>query len=83
MPDIHPGKVSTIGFTATVSNPYEKGIMPIIVGTDIGCGITAIKLEEKRFEFQKLDKELRVSYKPTAFRRLVVDPPNNTDYQHN
>lgn len=55
MPDIHPGKVSTIGFTSTIKNIYN-GVMPIIIGNDIGCGILAIKLKDKRFEPLKLDK---------------------------
>ena len=65
MPDIHPGKVSTIGFTSTLHDRY-KGIMPIIIGTDIGCGILAIKLKEKRFEPQKLDKVIRENI-PSGF----------------
>ena len=32
MPDVHPGKVGTIGFTATVGS----SLMPNVVGIDIG-----------------------------------------------
>ncbi len=35
MPDVHPGKVGTIGLTMTVGNR----ILPNIVGIDIGCGM--------------------------------------------
>lgn len=52
MPDVHPGKVGTIGFTATVGNR----IIPNVVGIDIGCGVTLAKLRQKKVEFQKLDK---------------------------
>lgn len=51
MPDVHPGKVCTIGLTMTVGTK----IMPNIVGIDIGCGITLAKLKQKNIEFQKLD----------------------------
>ena len=55
MPDVHPGKVGTIGFTSTIG---EK-ILPNVVGIDIGCGITMAKLKQKKAEFQKLDKVIR------------------------
>lgn len=55
MPDVHPGKVGTIGFTAVVG---EK-LLPNVVGIDIGCGITIAKLKQKRMEFQKLDTVIR------------------------
>lgn len=50
MPDVHPGKVGTIGFTSTI----EKMVMPMVVGIDIGCGIIIAKLKQKKIEFQKL-----------------------------
>ncbi|MBQ9927308.1 MAG: RtcB family protein [Lachnospiraceae bacterium] len=52
MPDVHPGKVGTIGLTMTVENK----IMPNLLGIDIGCGMACVELKEKRMEFQKLDK---------------------------
>lgn len=55
MPDVHPGKVGTIGFTSTVG----KKILPNIVGIDIGCGVTLAKLKQRKKEFQKLDKVIR------------------------
>lgn len=55
MPDVHPGKVGTIGFTSTIGD----GILPNIVGIDIGCGITMAKLKQKKVEFQKLDTVIR------------------------
>lgn len=53
MPDVHPGKVGTIGFTATVT---EK-ILPNVVGIDIGCGMALARLKQKKTEFQKLDTQ--------------------------
>lgn len=55
MPDVHPGKVGTIGFTGT----FQKMLMPFVVGIDIGCGISLVKLREERVEFQKLDRIIR------------------------
>lgn len=55
MPDVHPGKVGTIGFTSTVG----KRILPNVVGIDIGCGVILAKLKQKKVEFQKLDKVIR------------------------
>ena len=52
MPDVHPGKVGTIGLTMTVGNK----IMPNLLGIDIGCGMICAELKEKRMEFQKLDR---------------------------
>ena len=55
MPDVHPGKVGTIGFTAS----FEGALMPNVVGVDMGCGITLAKLKQKRAELQKLDRVIR------------------------
>ena len=55
MPDVHPGKVGTIGLTMTVG----ERILPNLVGIDIGCGITLAKLKQKKVEFQKLDTVIR------------------------
>ena len=55
MPDVHPGKVGTIGFTAT----FDQALMPNVVGVDMGCGITLVKLKQRRAEFQKLDRVIR------------------------
>jgi len=55
MPDVHPGKVGTIGFTATVGGR----VLPNVVGIDIGCGITLARLRQKKEEWQRLDKVIR------------------------
>lgn len=55
MPDVHPGKVGTIGLTMTVG----ERVIPNLLGIDIGCGITCVKIKEKRMEFQKLDKVIQ------------------------
>ncbi len=55
MPDVHPGKVCTIGLTMTVGS----SLLPNLVGVDIGCGMTIAKIKTKNIEFQKLDKVIR------------------------
>ena len=57
MPDVHPGKVGTIGFTATVGSR----ILPQVVGIDIGCGITLARLSSKARKdcFPRLDTLIR------------------------
>lgn len=55
MPDVHPGKVGTIGLTMTVGD----SLLPNLVGVDIGCGMTIAKLKTKTLEFLKLDTVIR------------------------
>ena len=55
MPDVHPGKVGTIGLTMTVGD----SILPSLVGVDIGCGMTIAKVKTKGVECQKLDAVIR------------------------
>lgn len=62
MPDVHPGKVGTIGFTSTLGDK----VLPNVIGIDIGCGITLAKIKQKKVEFQKLDKVIRENI-PSGF----------------
>ncbi len=55
MPDVHAGKGCVIGTTMTITDK----IVPGLIGVDIGCGISAVKLTGKRLELQKLDKLIR------------------------
>lgn len=55
MPDVHPGKVGTIGLTMTVGS----SLLPNLVGVDIGCGMTIARLKIKTLEFLKLDTLIR------------------------
>ena len=55
MPDVHPGKVGTIGFTSTLG----KRVLPNVIGIDIGCGMSLAKIKGKTKEFQKLDVVIR------------------------
>lgn len=55
MPDIHPGKVGPIGLAMTVTDK----VIPQLLGVDIGCGMTCVKLNKDNAEFQKLDRVIR------------------------
>jgi len=63
MPDVHPGKVGTIGLTMTISDR----IMPNLIGIDIGCGITLAQIQGKKIECQKLDAVIREKI-PSGFQ---------------
>lgn len=61
MPDYHEGKGSVIGYTQklNLSNPR---ICPNVVGVDIGCRISAIKLSNiQNLNFEKIDKWIRAN----------------------
>ncbi len=55
MPDIHPGKVGPIGLSMTLTDK----VIPQLLGADIGCGMTCVKINKDHTEFQKLDKVIR------------------------
>lgn len=63
MPDVHPGKVGTIGLTMTVGDK----IMPNLIGIDIGCGMQLAKIKGKKTEYQKLDTVIRENV-PSGFQ---------------
>lgn len=52
MPDVHPGYIGPVGLTMTI---IDKA-MPGLVGTDIGCGVSYMKIRKTNIEFQKLDR---------------------------
>ena len=62
MPDIHPGKIGPIGLSMTVTDK----VIPQLLGTDIGCGMTCVKLNKTNAEFQKLDRIIRENV-PSGF----------------
>lgn len=55
MPDVHAGKGCVIGTTMTITDKIAPGL----IGVDIGCGMSAVKISGKRIELQKLDKLIR------------------------
>ena len=62
MPDIHPGKVGPIGLSMTVTDK----VIPQLLGVDIGCDMTCVKLNKGNAEFQKLDRVIRENV-PSGF----------------
>ena len=57
MPDVHPGTLSTIGFTSTLGSI----VLPNVIGIDIGCGVTMAQIIGRANEYEKLDKVIRES----------------------
>lgn len=55
MPDVHAGNGCTIGTTMTIG---ERAV-PSLVGVDIGCGMETIQMEERAFDFDRLDRVIR------------------------
>ena len=51
MPDCHAGAGCVIGTTMTI----QDKVIPNLVGVDIGCGMLATKLKEKRIDLPKFD----------------------------
>ena len=64
MPDIHAGSGCTIGTTMTI----EDRVVPNLVGVDIGCGMSVVKLglTKKDVDFAALDNIIR-TYIPSGF----------------
>jgi len=62
MPDIHPCKIAPIGLSMTVTGK----VVPQLLGVDIGCGMTCVKLNKNNVEFQKLDRVIRENI-PSGF----------------
>ena len=61
MPDCHAGKGCTVGTTMTITDK----VVPNLVGVDIGCGVAAVKINDK-LDLDKLDKVIR-TYIPHGF----------------
>jgi RNA-splicing ligase RtcB len=55
MPDVHLGKGTVIGFTASI----DDAVIPSVVGVDIGCGVCACNLGRGALRFDKLDTFIR------------------------
>lgn len=63
MPDVHPGKVGTIGFTSTLEAAFCR--MWQVLTSDAGYWLEGWK--QKKTEFQKLDTVIR-NYIPAGFQ---------------
>lgn len=73
MPDVHAGKGCVVGMTMTIKDK----ICPNFVGSDIGCGVTVIKIKlpkkSKNIDFNKLDKVIRKINQPSYLSSEEVD----------
>ena len=56
MPDCHYGRGAVVGTTIAYTNNI---IIPNLLGTDIGCGILAVKLKDKRIDLPKFDSVVK------------------------
>lgn len=65
MPDVHPGKVGPVGLVMSMS--VGERVIPQLLGADIGCGMTYVKLNKNKIEFQKLDKVIAENV-PSGFK---------------
>lgn len=72
MPDCCAGVGCVVGTTMTISD----ALTPNLVGVDIGCGMLAIKLKEKRIDLPKFDSILR---KVVPSGGSVFDTPSSMD----
>ena len=78
MPDVHPSKNTVVGFSAPMS---EVGVIPGIIGSDIGCGMLCVKFDTqgKDIEFKKLDDTIRTYFScnrtktPASFKKIPTD----------
>ena len=68
MPDVHPGKIGPIGLVMRINSGR---IMPGLIGPDIGCGMTVIKLDKFRKDFDKLDNTIEKYIVPKATERNI------------
>lgn len=62
MPDCHAGAGCVIGTTMTITDK----VCPNLVGVDIGCGMLAVRIEEKDVDLPKLDDVIN-TYIPAGF----------------
>lgn len=61
MPDVHAGAGCVIGTTIQLNG----AVLPSLVGVDIGCGVYAVKLREKRVNLPEIDSVIK-NWVPSA-----------------
>jgi tRNA-splicing ligase RtcB len=84
MPDAHPGAGCVIGFTGY----FKNGVIPNVVGVDLGCGVGVLKLNIKEEDLYKgnnpvdywldIDTKIRKSI-PTGMTQQSRKPTLNKD----
>jgi RNA-splicing ligase RtcB len=68
MPDVHLGKTTVIGWTAT----FNDLLIPSVIGLDIGCGVCACNLGRGNLRFDKLDAFIRKNIPSGQSVRLSI-----------
>jgi RNA-splicing ligase RtcB len=68
MPDVHASRGCVIG----TSMSFKDKIAPSLIGVDIGCGMSAIKLRHARMDAVKLDKLIREKIPAGALKRRTA-----------
>lgn len=61
MPDVH-GNDSIVGLTCR----FKEAVIPKLVGSDLGCGVTTYALDSEQIDFARLDGYIRENI-PTGF----------------
>lgn len=77
MPDVHAGKGSTVG--TTIMMEKVERISPNVIGVDIGCGITAIKIDAEEVDLELLDKVINENI-PSGFN-VREEPKSIFNYE--
>lgn len=80
MPDCHMGEGAAIGTTIRLG----KAIAPDLVGVDIGCGMTLLKLPVKKIDYVFLDQIIRrdVPSGLNVRERPIADFPGLQELRH-
>lgn len=71
MPDCHAGAGVSIGFTST----FHKGVDPLTIGVDIGCGMEVINLGKSDIDLKLLDEACKTVIK--SGKNVFNEPQEN------
>jgi tRNA-splicing ligase RtcB len=77
MPDTHAGSGCVIGTTVDMNSVMtregseETGVIPNVIGVDIGCGVETVNLGPKRINYEHLDKFIHANI-PAGFSKREV-----------
>lgn len=70
MPDIHAGDGCTVGATMTITDR----VAPLLVGSDIGCGMLTVQIRDRSVHLPKLDRLIREQVPAGASLRREPHP---------
>ena len=74
MPDCHAGIACTVGMTMTITDK----VVPNFVGVDIGCGVHVALIQDKRIDFNQIDKAAHQEI-PSGFNTRLTPHHFNDD----